>query len=278
MIQTKIKGIEALKKDLAIIFLTKEDKKNIFKWTAGDIKKNATSNINKQQSPTGEKWKPRAKSSDFNGLEGKALRQAKKQAKMLKNRARWLGHEITGSYRAKLGYKILRTAQVSQIHQKGLVDDLPPDDRQKAEIKQWVKENIVAVKQGKGATAQQAARLKALGYNAPINEYKKTKKASKTPSKSEYAAIQRKWRDRIRDGKNRRSVTENEIMQSLTMGQAGLLIRLLDPNYDQKAYRDRYKARKKENALPQRPFLDTDDERNAERLTQVILRYQKTKK
>ena len=286
MIQTQIKGVDALKKDLAIIFLKEKDKKTIFKWTAGDIKKNAQSNINKQQSPTGEKWKPRSKPANFTGLKGKELRQAKKQDKMLKKRAQQLGHEITGSYRAVLRYKVLRTAQISQIHQDGLIDDLPPTKEQQIELDKWIKENLGKDKDGnkKGnwkddpATAQQAQRLKKLGYTTPDRPNKK--RVEKGLSRSDYAAIQKKWRERIKNGKNRHSASESEIMDTLTMGQAGLLIRLLDPLYNQKEYTRRYNARKAEmkKTLPKRQFLDTDDKRNGERMTKAILRYQKTKK
>ncbi|RRN04765.1 phage virion morphogenesis protein [Bibersteinia trehalosi] len=257
-------SLKQFRHDLAILMLSGADKAKIKKYTAQAIKRNAQSNINKQQSPDGVPWKARQKPVDITGL---SKRDAKKQTKMLKNRARYLVTQDIGINVAKMCYRIQRTGEISSIHQLGLVDTLPQANNEK-------QSGVERKSLNSPATERQARRLNQLGYNVAD---KPNRQAKKTRSKSELKIIQEKWKQRIQSGKNRHKVSDKEIMQTLTIGQAGVLIRLLDPNYDAKTYRERFKARNGK-PLPKRTFLDTDEKRNAERMTKAIERLHKEKK
>ncbi|HGO5853312.1 TPA: phage virion morphogenesis protein [Mannheimia haemolytica] len=257
-------SLKQFRHDLAILMLSAGDKAKIKKYTAQAIKRNAQSNINKQQSPDGVLWKARQKPIDTTGL---SKRDAKKQTKMLKNRARYLVTQDIGINMAKMFYRIQRTGEISSIHQLGLVDTLPQANNEK-------QSGVERKSLNSPATERQARRLNQLGYNVAD---KPNKQSKKTRSKSELKIIQEKWKQRIQSGRNRHKVSDKEIMQTLTIGQAGVLIRLLDPNYNAKTYRERFKARNAK-PLPKRTFLDTDEKRNAERMTKAIERLYKEKK
>lgn len=273
-------ALAAYKRDMRILMLSEADKRQVLKWATGDIRKKTLSNVKKQQTPDKQAWKPRKKNKqEIDGLKGKALREAKNTNKMLQNRGRYLTALSISSYEAVIGYRVPRSGKIAQIHQYGLVDTLPPTEQQEVEQKNWVKANVGEFYPSAAATPHQAARLKALGFNAPEEDYQHSRE--KRPP-SIYPIIQRKWRERILNGKNRRSISISEIQQRLTQGQAGLLIRLLDPHYEQKAYRKRYDIRnskpRKDKPLPQRQFLDEDPKRNGEIVDKAIERMIKSKK
>lgn len=263
-------ALKAFKQDLRLLGLSKQEKKQILHWTFQALKKKTQSNINKQQSPTGKSWKPRKKGEPkLDGLTVKQKRAAKKEAKMLKNMAKYFTVLQNTGIHAVLGYRLERTGQIYNIHNYGFPDTLPPSKKQIEAEKKWVEIQKREFIPSGAATEHQAARLKALGYNAPQEPYESD---GESRPQSAYNAIQRKWRQRIKSGANRRSVSIGEIRQTLTQGQAGLLIRMLDPDYSNKAYRKRWNERNKPRDTEQREGIPTDNKQTAQIMDGAVQR------
>ncbi|WP_115586721.1 phage virion morphogenesis protein [Actinobacillus lignieresii] len=146
--------------------------------------------------------------------------------KMLLHRARYLNSKLDGDAKGLLYYKLQRTAEISAIHQYGLEDTVSQNQNDK---------NKVEADKNDPVTPQQVTRLLALGYQ-------------------------------IRKRGKYRNATASEIKRSLSMAQAGLIIRVLKKKLSSATNSGKGLKIK----MPERPFLDTNEQRNGNRMREQI--------
>ncbi|THA14545.1 phage virion morphogenesis protein [Rodentibacter pneumotropicus] len=167
----------------------------------------------------------------------KKLKGGVRVNKMLKKRASTLNSKIEQQgERGVLNYTDEKGGEIGAIHQYGLEVPVEQTKKDKKALEKLLAQN------DKPATPQQARRLRELGYKIGNGTTKTGKK---------------KYRKaRIKDIKN-----------GMSRGQAGLIIRMMEEKQDINIRRGltSYKMAK-------RPFLDEDEKRNADIITEELLK------
>lgn len=209
-----------LKRDMSLLSLTKEQKTRLFQRTLWRMKDKAKKAVREQRSPDGTPWQKRKKGS----------------GKMLKRRARFLKSKPDGENRAKLGYSVAKTAQISAQHQYGLEAELVKNQKLTAAEKK-----ILQFAKDKQVTDSQAKKLRDLGYHI------------------------------ILKGGRKKRASMREIKAQLKQGQAGLIIRLMSKKSNEKN-KDKSSSNNGKIKMPARPFLDENTQRNAEIMTAELIK------
>jgi phage virion morphogenesis protein len=219
--------VEKLKHTLLYLRLTPKMRNQVMQKVLWRLKDNAEKNVSHQQSPDGKAWTPRKKKLKGGVRKNKLL---KKSAVNLNSKLEQQGE------RGKLFYTEPKWAEVRAIHQYGLEVPVEQTTKDKKILKKLLEENH------KPATPQQAHRLKELGYQVRNGKTKK--------GKQKYKKIRMKT-----------------IRQSMTRGQAGLIIRMMEKKQGIEIRRGltSYKMAK-------RQFLDENENRNADIITEELLK------
>ncbi|MBE2895574.1 phage virion morphogenesis protein [Pasteurellaceae bacterium HPA106] len=166
--------------------------------------------------------------------DGKSWEKRKKgSGKMLKHRAQYLKTKGQGANKVKMGYTIPSSARIAAEHQYGLEVELASNS--KLTTADRVRLNKII---HNPATAKQADKLRTLGYQI-----------------------------QLKGGKKKRA-TIRDIQNRLTVGQAGLIIRLMNEKLKKEAQAAKSQGGKIK--LPERPFLDENTQRNADILSQEL--------
>ncbi|QPB43065.1 phage virion morphogenesis protein [Rodentibacter haemolyticus] len=167
----------------------------------------------------------------------KKLKGGVRVNKMLKKRARTLNSKIEQQgERGLLNYTDKKGGEIGAIHQYGLEVPVEQTKKDKKALAKLLAQN------DKPATPQQARRLRELGYKTSNGTTKSGRKKYK--------------KARIKD-----------IKQGMSRGQAGLIIRMMEKKQGINIRRGltSYKMAK-------RPFLDEDSKRNADIITDELLK------
>lgn len=147
------------------------------------------------------------------------------KGKMLKRRAKFLNTKMQGNNTGVLGYKNKKSSELSAEHQYGLEVELAKNQ------KLTLGDKIQLIKnKNNPCSDSQAKKLKDLGYQIRLK------------------------------GGRRKNASLREIKARLTMGQAGLIIRLMSKALNQ----NKQSAVNGKIKLPARPFLDENTQHNAE--------------
>ncbi|MFA9499906.1 phage virion morphogenesis protein [Mannheimia sp. E30BD] len=151
--------------------------------------------------------------------------------KMLRHRASYLNTKIDNPKTGMLYYKYRRTGEISAIHQYGLEDLITQNRKLTKQEKQYLRQKNEGENKHQ-ITKEQITRLIALGYTI------------KTKTGKEKLA------------------TVNEIKKRLpSRGKAGITIRKLKEKIKKESGHT-IKARGIKMRMPERPFLDTNEQRN----------------
>ena len=191
------------------------------------LKDNAKKNIKAQKTPDGKAWEPR-----------KRQKKSARKKKMLKFRAKYLNSKIENQgNQGRLHYADKKGGEIGAVQQKGLTVATGQTAKEQAALKKLLEQNK------QPATQKQANRLKELGYTMTTGK-------------------------RGKDGKlKRKTATNKYIKTSISKGQAGLIIRLLEKKQGINTRRGL-----KSYKMAARPFLDEDEQRNAEIVTKELLK------
>lgn len=159
-----------------------------------------------------------------------------RQNKLLKLRAKRLNSKV--EQQAKIGrlhYSESKDGEIGAIHQYGLPVSTAPTEKDKAILEKLKAQNH------EPATPKQARRLKELGYQVSNGKTKHGKRKFK-------------------------KVRMKTIKETMSRGQAGLIIRLMEKK------QGKQKPQKAMYEMPARPFLDENEQRNAEIITKQLLK------
>ena len=220
-------AVEKLKHTLLYLRLTPKMRNQVMQKVLWRLKKNAEKNVTHQQSPEGKAWAPRKKK----------LKGGVRKNKLLKESAANLNSKLEQQgERGKLFYKNSHWAKVRAIHQYGLEVPVKQTEKDKKALEKLLAQN------NQPATPQQARRLRELGYQVRNGKTK--------TGKQKYKKVRLK-----------------SIRQTMSRGQAGLIIRMMEK---QKGINIRrglasYKMAKRE-------FLDENLKRNADIITEELLK------
>lgn len=223
----KSDSVARVKHTLMYLRLSPQQRQKVMQTVLWRLKDNAKKNIKAQKTPDGKAWEPR-----------KRQKKSARKNKMLKFRAKYLNSKIENQgNQGRLHYADKKGGEIGAVHQKGLTVATGQTAKEQAALKKLLEQNK------QPATQKQANRLKELGYTMTTGK-------------------------RGKDGKlKRKTATNKYIKTSISKGQAGLIIRLLEKKQGINTRRGL-----KSYKMAARPFLDEDEQRNAEIVTKELLK------
>ncbi|MBN6067871.1 phage virion morphogenesis protein [Aggregatibacter actinomycetemcomitans] len=226
-LKPKSDSVARVKRTLMYLRLTPQQRQKVMQKVLWRLKDNAKKNVSAQRDPDGKAWKPR-----------KRQEKSARKNKMLKFRAKYLNSKIESQGDlGRLHYNDQKGAEIGAVHQKGLTVEVKQTAKEKAALEKLLAQNK------QPATAKQAKRLKELGY---------TEATAK----------------RGKNGKlKRKKATAKNIRATMSQGQAGLIIRLLEKKQGINTRRGL-----KSYKMTARPFLDENEQRNAEIVSKELLK------
>lgn len=223
----KSDSVARVKRTLMYLRLSPQQRQKLMQTVLWRLKDGAKKNIKAQKTPDGKAWEPR-----------KRQKKSARKKKMLKFRAKYLNSKIENQgNQGRLHYADKKGGEIGAVHQKGLTVATGQTAKEQAALKKLLEQNK------QPATQKQANRLKELGYTMTTGK-------------------------RGKDGKlKRKTATNKYIKTSISKGQAGLIIRLLEKKQGINTRRGL-----KSYKMAARPFLDEDEQRNAEIVTKELLK------
>ena len=223
----KSDSVARVKRTLMYLRLSPQQRQKLMQTVLWRLKDDAKKNVTAQKTPDGKAWEPR-----------KRQKTGARKNKMLKFRAKYLNSKIENQgNQGRLHYADNKGAEIGAIHQRGLRVKVEQTAKDKKNLEKILAQNK------EPATQKQANRLKELGYTMTTGK-------------------------RGKDGKlKRKTATNKYIKTSISKGQAGLIIRLLEKKQGINTRRGL-----KSYKMAARPFLDEDEQRNAEIVTKELLK------
>nr|DAO36080.1 MAG TPA: virion morphogenesis protein [Caudoviricetes sp.] len=223
----KSDSVARVKRTLMYLRLSPQQRQKLMQTVLWRLKDNAKKNVTAQKTPDGKAWAPR-----------KRQKKSARKNKMLKFRAKYLNSKIENQgNQGRLHYADKKGGEIGAVHQKGLTVATGQTAKEQAALKKLLEQNK------QPATQKQANRLKELGYTMTTGK-------------------------RGKNGKlKRKTATNKYIKTSISKGQAGLIIRLLEKKQGINTRRGL-----KSYKMAARPFLDEDEQRNAEIVTKELLK------
>lgn len=223
----KSDSVARVKRTLMYLRLSPQQRQKLMQTVLWRLKDGAKKNVAAQKTPDGKAWEPR-----------KRQEKSARKNKMLKFRAKYLNSKIENQgNQGRLHYADKKGGEIGAVHQKGLTVPTGQTAKEQAALKKLLEQNK------QPATAKQAKRLKELGY---------TEATAK----------------RGKNGKlKRKRATSKSIRSTMSQGQAGLIIRMLEKKQGINTRRGL-----KSYKMAARLFLDEDEQRNAEIVTKELLK------
>ena len=223
----KPETVKRFKETMMYLRLTPQMRRKVMQKVLWRMKDNAKKSVSAQKTPEGKSWVPR-----------KRQEKSVRKNRMLKMRAKYLNSKLEQQGNVGiLHYTDAKGGEIGAIHQYGLTVNVEQTAKEKKALEKLLAQNK------EPATPQQAKRLKELGYSV---------------SKG----------GRGRDGKKKKKkATGRDIRSSLSKGQAGLIIRMMEKKQGINIRRGL-----KSYKMAARPFLDEDETRNADIITEELLK------
>ncbi|RDE97947.1 phage virion morphogenesis protein [Aggregatibacter aphrophilus] len=227
LIGLKPETVKRFKETMMYLRLTPQMRKKVMQKALWRMKDVAKKNVSAQKTPDGKPWKPR-----------KRQKKGVRKNRMLKMRAKYLNSKLEQQGNVGiLHYTDAKGGEIGAIHQHGLTVNVEQTAKDKKNLEKILAQNK------EPATPQQAKRLKELGYTATKG-------------------------GRGKNGKlKRKKATVRDIRSSLSKGQAGLIIRMMEKKQGINIRRGL-----KSYKMTARPFLDEDETRNADIITEELLK------